>query len=135
MAIVRPVTKTKIQTVEWGIPITDEVNRLTTLTAVGAWTNAVLQNGWVNLGAGWPTAQYRKVNDMVHIRGMVGNGTAAGAPIFTLPAGFRPPSALQIATVTGSGVIGVTTLNTDGTVQASVGNNGSWMLNFLFAVI
>lgn len=91
MAIARPVTKTKIQTVEWGIPITDEVNRLTTLTAVGAWTALPLTNGWVNWGAGVQTAQYRKEGDLVYIRGGIKGPGSSGQMTTALPAGFLPP--------------------------------------------
>jgi len=90
MAIVRPVTKTLISVPNWGVPITDEVNRLTTLTGSNvptAWTNLPLVNGW---SISSPSA-YRKVGDMVQIRGAIQSGTIAGNTILaTLPVGFRP---------------------------------------------
>ena len=89
MAIVRPVTKTKIATVSWGIPITDEVNRMTPLVvAPTAWTALTLTNGWVVVG-GWQVPQYRKIGDIVYLRGLMQSGTF-NSTAATLPAGFRP---------------------------------------------
>jgi hypothetical protein len=95
MAIARPTTKTKISTTEWGWPVTDAVNAnttdiaaLKTATTVTPWTALTLTNGWTNVG-GFGTAQYRKVGDMVQLRGLV-TGGAISAVIGNLPAGFRP---------------------------------------------
>lgn len=43
---------------------------------------------WVNFGSPRATAGYRRKNGVVHLKGMVANGTAS--VIFTLPPGFRP---------------------------------------------
>jgi len=95
MAINRPTTKTIISTTQWGVPITDAVNAnttdvaaLKTATAVTPWTNLTLLNGWTNVG-GFGTAQYRKVGDMVQLRGLV-TGGAISAVIGNLSVGFRP---------------------------------------------
>jgi hypothetical protein len=109
MAINRPTTKTIISTTQWGIPITDAVNlnvtdiaALKTATAVTAWTNLVLTNGWTNVG-GWGIPQYRKVGDMVQLRGLVSGG-AANSSLTTLPVGFRPPDQMTLPyAVNGTG--------------------------------
>jgi len=91
MAIVRPVTKTLISVPNWGVPITDEVNRLTDLTTSNvptAWTTVTLINGWVHDTNN--AVQYRKVGDMLQLRGRCKNGTWGFADLFTLPVGFRP---------------------------------------------
>ena len=93
MAITRPVTKTKISTVGWGIPITDEVNRLSALPVAPtptAWTAFTFLNGWTGATGGYPIAGYRRIGDMVYMRGRISGGTM-GQPMFNLPAGFRPP--------------------------------------------
>jgi len=105
MAIVRPTTKTLISTTNWGIPITDEVNRLTTLTGGNvptAWTPLTLLNGWLNYGGSYDIAQYRKIGDIVQIRGVINSGTI-GSPAFNLPSGFRPLKGLAI-TVAATGI-------------------------------
>lgn len=62
------------------------------------WTAVTFQNSWANYGGAFQTAQYRRVGDIVELRGLVRNGTA-GTSIFTLPAGFRPPATQIFAAV------------------------------------
>lgn len=55
-----------------------------------AWITPTFTNSWVNYGAGYNDAGYRKdAEGWVHLRGLVKNGTD-GASIFTLPVGYRP---------------------------------------------
>jgi hypothetical protein len=54
------------------------------------WTAPTLLNSWVNYGSGFQDCQYRRVGDMVQVRGLIKSGTIA--VIFNLPAGFRPPA-------------------------------------------
>jgi hypothetical protein len=62
-----------------------------------AWTAVPLVNGWVNLNVGaYGVAAYRKVGDMVQVRGIVASGVGV---IATLPAGFRPP--VTVLTIQG----------------------------------
>jgi hypothetical protein len=94
MAINRPTTKTIISTNGWGIPITDEVNRLTTwqLAQVpSAWTNLPLLNGWVNIGGSRPTTAVRKFGELVVLRvALMSGNIGGGISPFTIPAGYRP---------------------------------------------
>lgn len=61
------------------------------------WTPVTFQNAWVDYGAPFQVAQYSiSPFDFVYIRGLVKNGTFNN-PIFTLPAGFRPPAHLLFA--------------------------------------
>ena len=59
-----------------------------------------LQNGWINHGGGFTDAGFWKDKEgVVHIQGLIKNGTTAQSTIlFTLPAGYRP-AARQIFTV------------------------------------
>jgi hypothetical protein len=105
MAINPPVSHTTISTAQWGIPITDEVNRLTTAVAAlqpGAWVALSYQNGWTNIGGGQQNGQYRKWGDMVQLRGFLQNGTA-GTVAFNLPAGFRPPAGIGLVAISFDG--------------------------------
>ena len=54
-----------------------------------AWTAPALTNGWLDCLAGVVPTAYRKVGDVVQLRGAVKSGTVA-QPAFTLPVGFRP---------------------------------------------
>jgi hypothetical protein len=118
MAIVRPTTKTLISTTNWGIPITDAVNANTTAIANNvptAWTNPTFLNGWMSYGSGYAPGQYRKVGDMVQIRGLVKSGSLGNA-IFMLPVGYRPTTGnLQFA-VENSGGHGQLEVRTGGDV-------------------
>lgn len=66
---------------------------------LGAWTGVSFQNSWFNY-AGFQAVQYRKIGDIVQLRGLARkNATfAINNVILLLPAGFRP-SATQIWTV------------------------------------
>lgn len=99
MAIPLPVTRSKISTTTWGIPITEEVNRLTLATAVTPWTALTLTNGWTYFGGGKISPQYRKVGDMVQVRFAIQSGPV-GSSAFTLPVGFRPPGIIAFVCVT-----------------------------------
>lgn len=57
------------------------------------WINVLggvgFQNGWANFAGPWP-ASFRKVNNIVYLRGVIGGGAFA-VPAFALPVEFRPP--------------------------------------------
>lgn len=59
--------------------------------SVGGAGEPAFQNGWVNAGATFNGAQFRKLADgRVELRGAIKSGTN-NATAFTLPAGYRPP--------------------------------------------
>lgn len=71
---------------------------------VTPWINLTFSTGWTNLAAGYQTCQYRKVGDLVTMRGLAMINTALGTPtasVTTLPAGYRPT--LNLATVASAG--------------------------------
>jgi hypothetical protein len=139
MAITRPTTKTVISTTQWGVPITDEVNRLSPIVdgrTPTAWTNVTLQNGWVN--APGYTTQYRKIGDIVYLRGRVQGGTMQ-TTCFTLPSGFRPPMQMDMATASadagGNWIFGQIQIGTDGQVNPRTGTNVAMTFNLNFSTI
>lgn len=77
--------------------------RTVTGEMVDYWRSAgTMSNGWVNLGAPFASAAYRKEDSYVQLRGLVRNGTldpsgGATSNIFVLPSGFRPESRLVFA--------------------------------------
>lgn len=93
MPIAIPVTKTVISSTAFGIPVANEVNRLTTWTTPSAWTNLTFSNGWSAAG-GFQVPQYRKIGDIVYLRGTMNSGTMSVAAS-TLPSGFRPTSLME----------------------------------------
>jgi hypothetical protein len=82
---------------------------------VTAWTAVTFQNSWANFGAGMQVAQYRKVGDVVEVRGVIQSGATATVA-FTLPAGFVPPATQTLPVVGPSGALASVTVATTGTV-------------------
>ncbi len=125
MPITPPIAHGNIDSAAWGIPITNEVNRLTALTAVTAWTAVTFANGWANV-AGHGTVQYRKIGDEVELRGRMAAGTMQNTA-FTLPAGFRPAAIYQFpvasADAGGNWIFGQIEVQTTGIVKPSAGTN------------
>lgn len=61
------------------------------------WTSVTFQNGWVNAGGSSSNVQYRKIGDVVYLRGRMNPGSF-GLPAFTLPSGFRPSTDIDLPT-------------------------------------
>jgi hypothetical protein len=95
-----------------------------TLRVIGAAGQPAFQNGWVNFGGGEPNASFYKERGRVYLAGSVKAGTVA-APMFTLPAGYRPPTdTVRIPVVDGSPTpAGYILIFANGNVQLQVGNN------------
>jgi hypothetical protein len=146
MAIPIPISRTKIATAPWGIPITNEVNRLTTqsdknttdvaalktATATTAWAAVSLLNGWV-VSPGSPV-MYRKIGDIVYLKGRMQSG-AMLQNAFVLPVGFRPPITQQFpcgsADAGGSWIFGLIEIGdtTVGTCAPRAGTNVAFTMN------
>lgn len=85
------------------------------------WTAPTLTNSWQNFGGAYAGAAYRKVGDMVQLRGLIKLGTI-GAAAFTLPVGFRPPADLLFSSA-DAGVVGEILVTSGGAVTPSNTNN------------
>ena len=89
----------------------------TTISLTGnlgtAWANLSFGSGWGNLGGGWPTGQYKKIGDLVMLRGFVVRTGGSSDLIATLPTGYRPPAADRWA-VTSVGGFASIQIDTDG---------------------
>lgn len=133
MAITVPVAGTQLSVANFGNPVATQLNAL----AVTAWTNVAFLNGWSNYGASYSLTQYRKVGDVVTIRGMMKSGTMA-QPAFILPTGFRPPSDLQLTTSAFAGgassVVALVTIRSDGSVTPQEGGNANFNLNVSYSI-
>lgn len=120
-----------IATVPWGIPITQEVNRLTSeLDSLIAqlqpspWQSVGLLAGWVNAGGFLTTAYRLEYPEIVALRGQPqrtgGAGTGGDENLFTLPLGFRPMATVAFSASTNRGTS--TTANI--TVRISIAPSG-----------
>lgn len=67
-----------------------------------SWTAPTLTNSWADYGAGVVATGYRRVGDVVHLRGAIKSGTLAAAA-FTLPVGYRPTGVEIFYVVAGPG--------------------------------
>lgn len=91
-----------------------------------------LLNSWVNFGAPYQVAGYALHLGIVYIRGLVSTGTVA-SPIFTLPAGYRPPNDLIFST-SSNGAFGVLIVTAAGSVILNTGSNVYASLNCCFSL-
>lgn len=66
------------------------------IAAPGAWIVLPLVGTLANLGGGFALTRYRKIGNIVSLRGTIAYSAGAIAPatvVANLPAGFRPPAA------------------------------------------
>jgi hypothetical protein len=99
----------------------------------GAWIPVTtFLNGWVSYGLQAP--QYRKVGDIVYLRGALKSGTLA-AVAFVLPVGYRPLTALYIGTLTAGPTYGYYTIDTVGNVTPQTGNAAQYELAYDFSTL
>jgi hypothetical protein len=105
----------------WGSPSL----RLGNGDMIDHWRAPSLVNSWTNYGSGYSDAGYRKVpGGNIQLRGLVRNGSSANALIFTLPVGYRPPTAVRIPVNISSNIFGSLQIGADGTVAGSPGAVG-----------
>ena len=89
-------------------------------TTPPAWTAPTFQNGWSQY-AGYTQVGYRKIGDMVYLRGLITGGTN-NAAMFTLPVGFRPPWHGHFA-VNNNNALATVSVSNAGLVKNDTGTN------------
>jgi hypothetical protein len=87
-----------------------------------AWSPLGLQNGWTNIGSGYQTAQYRKLGDIVHVRGLIKSGPVPSL-FASFGAGFQPPAGIQFAQVGSGNTLAVIEILANGNFSVLAGNN------------
>lgn len=99
------------------------------------WVSLTLVSSWVNYGSGYVTAQYRKINGVVHVRGVIKSGTTTGGTVVaTLPAGYRPSSHIVVPAWASAGPASVEVLSSGDLVCGDTGLNATRSsFNFSFA--
>jgi hypothetical protein len=91
------------------------------VTLADDWIAPTLLNSWVNFGAGFDPAGYRKCGGDTQIRGLLKLGTLT-ASSFLLPAAYRPPASVIVATTT-NGAHGFLEVAADGNVLLQSSSN------------
>lgn len=95
---------------------------------VGSAGQPAFLNAWVNFGSGNSvTAYYRDPFGVVHLKGVVKNGTMA-TTIFILPPGYRPQE-ISIFPAWSNAAFGGLLINPTGAVVANTGSNVSFCLD------
>ncbi|MCB1158427.1 MAG: hypothetical protein KDK45_13070, partial [Leptospiraceae bacterium] len=87
-----PTTKLDVNgNINWSVPWTDFTTSTFATNVTHYSTNP----------ASWQKCQYRKIGDIVYLRGLATktSGFAANDLILTLPSGFRPPSPIAFSSV------------------------------------
>jgi len=87
------------------------------------------KNSWVNFGGGYAPAAYRRVGDMVEVRGLITGGTLNVAA-FTLPTGYRPTKTVHFSADSSAVTFGhgELTVEADGDVIPVSGSNSYYGL-------
>jgi hypothetical protein len=88
-----------------------------------AWIAPTFQNGWGDFGGGFVTAGYRKIGDIVYLRGFISGGTIAAA-CFTLPLGYRPAQTHRMSSVSYDVFCEIEISASSAGVIALTGNSG-----------
>lgn len=102
--------------------------------STGAWTGFAYDTGWGDLGAGYQAGQYKKVGDLVFLRGVVTRTAGATTLIATLPAGYRP-IVNEIYPVPANGAFGYVDIATSGTITITSGNPWVALGGIYFSVV
>jgi hypothetical protein len=98
-----------------------------------SWIAPTLLNSWVNFGAPYAVAGYRKdAEGWIWLRGLIKDGTVSAATsILTLPSGYRPADQLRLP-IDSNGAHGSLIVFASGSVTCAVGSNIYLSLNAVF---
>lgn len=91
-----------------------------------AWTNVTYTTGWVDFGGGFTGAQYKKVGDLIFLRGLCKRTSGVATTMFTLPVNYRPSSSIIFAQLSNDALARVQ-VDTTGAVTMSFGTATSWV--------
>lgn len=121
--LTRDARRTEILRARGFAALDTRTTALEAATTPTTWTDVTFSNSWVNYGLGEQDVQYRKIDDMVQLRGVMKSGTV-GATAFNLPVGFRPPTNVYVDVPSNNahGQVRITAL---GNVLLTVGSNVS----------
>lgn len=92
-----------------------------------AWAGLSFGSGWGNLGGGWQTGQYKKIGDIVMLRGFVVRTSGTSARIATLPSGYRPLAPDRWAVTSDAGLHATIQVDADGNIDVVIGSPDDYM--------
>lgn len=108
--------------------MTMDASAINPLVSLGtAWAGVSFGTSWSDYGSGFQACQYKKVGDLVFLRGVANSGAASWTTyptIGTLPAGYRPASNLRLA-ADGNGAHVRIDILTTGAIYYMAGGSGS----------
>lgn len=105
--------------------------------STGAWTAIPYITGWEDFfPATLQPGQYKKVGDLVFLRGICYRTSGISGTIATLPAGYRPLGKIQMM-VLSNAALGYVDIETDGDIVLNAGSPTDWVSlnNIVFSVI
>lgn len=92
------------------------------------WITATLNSPFTNYGSTFANAEYRKINNIVCIQGLVLiNGASNGSTIFSLPSGYCPKADLMFAGWNGNVGHARIDIKSNGDVQLLSQAANSWV--------
>lgn len=91
-----------------------------------AWSNVSFNTGWTDYGGSYQTAQYKKVGDLVFLRGLVKRTSGSSTTMLTLPAGYRPPAQCLFVGISFD-TLGRIDIDTSGNVIMMLGSPTNWV--------
>lgn len=115
-----PINATNLNALQDNVE--DAIDEVTTQDS--GWQPLSLINNWTSLGTSWLTPSYRKINNQVFIRAIIGGGTL-NSICATLPEGYRPAGTQYLVSATSVNTGGVIRITTDGNIR--VQNDADWI--------
>ena len=110
------------------VPISQVAGKITSamIAPQEVWIAPTPLNSWADFGAGYaPAGYFKDTLGIVHLRGLIKNGSPSTSTMFTLPAGSRPEY-LTILAIVSNDALGELRIETNGNVSISVGN-AAWV--------
>lgn len=90
-----------------------------------AWQNLSFGSGWTDYGGAYQIGQYKKVGDLIFLRGLVKRTSGSGTTIATLPSGYRPSAQTLFVTIS-SDLLARIDIDTSGNIVMAIGS-AAWI--------
>ncbi len=90
------------------------------------WAAPPFTTGWQTYGGGYQNCGYRKIGDLVYLRGLLQATTGVTSTAWTFPAGFRPPLTALTGMMTSAGAWRRVDITTAGAFNVTSPAVGEW---------